>query len=87
MELKDKLKDLAVSETGFVFDPYTGATFSANDSALALLAGLKAGLDRQQLAARLDEAFEVTDRDLARDVDEFIEALCRFGLVPKDAAL
>lgn len=85
MELSDKLKDLAVSDTGFVFDPYTGATFSANDSALTLLQGLKAGEDRAQLRARLEEAYEVVERDLVRDVDEFIETLRRFGLVPKDA--
>ena len=24
------LKDLALSDTGFVFDPYTGATFTTN---------------------------------------------------------
>src|SRR5205085_12462462 len=30
MSVQRHLKDLAISETGFVFDPYTGATFTTN---------------------------------------------------------
>jgi hypothetical protein len=87
MELSDKLRDLAVSETGFVFDPYTGATFSANPAALTLLLGLKDGLGRDGLRARLEESFEVGDRDLERDLDEFFDVLRRQGLVPADREL
>lgn len=87
MELRTKLKDLAVSETGFVFDPYTGSTFSANGAALTLLEGLKAGLDRDGLVQRLKAEYEVGDGDLERDLDDFFEVLRRQGLIPADAEL
>lgn len=77
-----RLKDLAVSETGFVFDPYSGATFTTNATGLGILEALKAGADRAQLLAQLREAFDVhqTD-DLDRDLDEFLGLLRRYEIV------
>jgi len=84
--INQRLRDLAVSETGFVFDPYSGATFSLNASALCLLRGLKEGLDREELLARLEELFDVTDADLSRDIDEFLELLRYNGVLPHEGS-
>ena len=84
--IDQRLRDLAVSETGFVFDPYSGATFSLNASALCLLRGLKEGLDREELLARLEELFDVTDADLSRDIDEFLELLRYNGVLPHEGS-
>jgi PqqD family protein of HPr-rel-A system len=84
--INQRLKDLAVSETGFVFDPYSGATFSLNASALCLLRGLKEGLGRDELIAQLEESFDVTDADLSRDVDEFLELLRYNGVLPHEGS-
>lgn len=84
--INQRLKDLAVSETGFVFDPYSGATFSLNASAFCLLRGLKEGLDRDKLIARLEESFDVTDADLSRDIDEFLELLRYNGVLPHEGS-
>ncbi|MGB5522949.1 MAG: PqqD family protein [Polyangiales bacterium] len=84
--INQRLKDLAVSETGFVFDPYSGATFSLNASALCLLRGLKEGLGPDDLIARLDESFDCTDADLSRDIDEFLELLRYNGVLPQEGS-
>jgi len=84
--IRQRLDDLAVSETGFIFDPYSGATFSLNDSALCLLRGLKEGLDRDGLIARLEESFDVAGADLHRDVDEFLELLRYHGVLPHESS-
>lgn len=85
MDLEHKLRDLAVSESGFVFDPYTGATFSANDTGLVILEGLRAGLDRQAVVAKLRDTFDLRgDEDVQRDLDEFLELLRKHRLVPSD---
>ncbi|MFA9411440.1 MAG: HPr-rel-A system PqqD family peptide chaperone [Deltaproteobacteria bacterium] len=84
--INQRIKDLAVSETGFVFDPYSGATFSLNASALCLLRGLKEGLDRDKLIAQLEESFDVTDADLSRDIDEFLELLRYNGVLPHEGS-
>ena len=84
--IDQRLKDLAVSETGFVFDPYSGATFSLNASALCILRGLKEGLDREELLDRLEELFDVTDADLSRDIEEFLELLRYNGVLPHEGS-
>lgn len=84
--INQRIKDLAVSETGFVFDPYSGATFSLNASALCLLRGLKEGLGRDELIAQLEESFDVTDADLSRDIDEFFELLRYNGVLPHEGS-
>lgn len=84
---RDRLRDVAVSETGFVFDPFTGATYSVNATGRVLLEGLVAGRDREGLVALLRERFAVRDGksrplDLARDVDDFLGELRRNDLLP-----
>jgi PqqD family protein of HPr-rel-A system len=76
----DKLADLAISDSGFVFDPWSGATFSLNATGLAVLRLLKDGLRDDELLAALDERFDVRDGDLRRDVDEFLGLLARHEL-------
>lgn len=82
-----KLRDLAVSDTGFVFDPYTGATYSLNGPGIVLLRGIRDGLGRDELVEQLAERFEVADHDLRRDVDEFVQQLREEGLVTVDFVL
>jgi len=78
-----KLKDLAVSDTGFVFDPYTGTTFSTNATGKCILDALKEGLSRSELMSRLEEGFNTHEDDLQRDVDDFLHQLRKHGLVPE----
>lgn len=79
-----RLRDLAVSDTGFVFDPFSGATFTANASALCILDGLKRALDRDAIAEALRARFNVGGEDLSRDIDDLVASLRLFGLVPAD---
>ncbi len=87
VSVEQKLKDLAVSESGFVFDPYSGATFSVNATGLCLLEGMKSGLDRNGLIERLEESFDVEDAELGRDVDEFLELLRHHAILPAAARI
>ena len=76
-----RLKQLAVSENGFVFDPYTGHTFTLNATGIAVLEGLKRGDSLEQIAAALSAGFDLDgSEDLARDVDDFVVRLCEHGL-------
>lgn len=82
MSDSQRMKDLALSDTGFVFDPYSGATFTVNATGLAVLRALKDDLPRQEIAARLQEGFETAPNDdLSADVDDFVRALAQHGLV------
>jgi PqqD family protein of HPr-rel-A system len=77
-----RLRDLAVSESGFVFDPLTGRTFTVNGTGLAILSALKDGRPLESLAQILADDFDVQDgEDVGADVEEFIAQLRQEGVV------
>jgi len=78
----DTLNNLAISPTGFVFDPTTGATYSVNATGRAVLEGIRDGLGLEALVAQLSERFAVGEADLRRDVLEYARVLREQQLVP-----
>jgi len=77
-----QLRDLAVSDSGFVFDPMTGHSFTVNPTGLCVLQGLKEGLGPEGIVQRLTNGFELeSGEDAVRDVQDFIMQLRECGLV------
>jgi PqqD family protein of HPr-rel-A system len=63
---------LAVSNSGFVFDPVSGASFTVNASGLAVLRAIQAGAtDMEAIVQSLGAEFEPAPAVLERDVMEF----------------
>jgi len=81
-----RLGDLALSDTGFAFDPYSGSTFTVNATGLCVLDALKEGLAEGAVVARVRERFDARGADVARDVDDFVAALRQHGILPDDAS-
>jgi PqqD family protein of HPr-rel-A system len=80
VEQRQRLRDLAVSESGFVFDPYGGQTYSLNAPGRAILVALRRGDDAAAIEAALREAFAVEPgTDVARDVREYLLQLREQG--------
>ncbi|MCA9625964.1 MAG: HPr-rel-A system PqqD family peptide chaperone [Myxococcales bacterium] len=78
----DTLRQLAVSDAGFVFDPMSGHTFSVNPTGKQVLAMLKDGHDLEAITGALAEQFELEGgEDLTRDVEDFVARLREYGLV------
>jgi hypothetical protein len=68
-----RLKDLAVSESGFVFDPHSGQTYSLNPTGKAILEELRRGTPPERIEAVLRDAFEVEPGiEVGRDVRDFM---------------
>lgn len=80
MDPLQRLRDLAVSESGFVFDPYSGQTYSLNATGRAILKALKSGVDLVETERLLRQGFEVAEgQDLQRDLGEFLRTLREQG--------
>ena len=77
---KEVLHRLAISETGFVFDPASGTHFTVNETGLALLRLLQHEPDLQLAQKILLQEYEVSARDLERDVLEFVGMLKKLVL-------
>jgi PqqD family protein of HPr-rel-A system len=84
---KTLLADLALSDSGFVFDPYSGGTFTANRTALRILTALREELPRPEIVERLRSEFQVNGADLESDLGEFLRLLVQQGLLPPDFSL
>lgn len=81
------LDHLALSPSGFVFDPHTGATFTANPTALRLLTGLRDGRSLDALVAEVEGNFDTRGADVRRHVLEFVRTLQDEGVLPRDFEL
>lgn len=81
------LKNLATSETGFVFDPTSGNSFSVNPTGLAVLAALRDDLSENALIERILARFDEVPPAVREEVGEFVAAMRSQGLVPADFTL
>ena len=78
----ERLKDLAISESGFLFDPYSGATFTLNNTGKFILQLLTEGKVIEEIESALKKKFEVEDEDLRNDIYEFVNLLKENHFLP-----
>lgn len=71
----DVLRRLALSESGFVFDPVSGQSFTVNTSGYSVLRKLQNGVGFIALVDELREEFSVDHAVAERDVLEFAGVL------------
>ncbi len=72
---RSAVKRFAVSESGFVFDPTSGRSFTVNETGLSILRALQQDVSWQDLRVRLMEEFAVDQPTLERDLSEFVNTL------------
>lgn len=70
-----QLYDIAISETGFVFDPSTGNTYRLNRTGIVIFRMLQNGNALNAIAEELAEEFEVDKDSTVEDIKEFIAYL------------
>ncbi len=76
-----KVKHLAISEDGFIFDPTTGNSFTTNETGLFILQLLKEGKTPEEIVQALVQEYEVDEKEAERDVLDFMEKLRRYKLL------
>lgn len=74
-------KNIATSEAGFIFNPVTGDSFSANSVAAEILEQLKQPKTTAEIKAELLLRYEVDPLRLDRDWDDFIDQLREANLL------
>lgn len=71
----DRIKKLALSKTGFLFDPIAGHTFTLNKTATYILTLLQEGKKIDEIKETILAKFEVTQEQIEKDLEDFIEQL------------
>ncbi len=78
---RDKLSVLAISDSGFIFDPVTGHSYTANATGLKILELLKAGKEEDEIKSAIMDEFEASDDEVTVDIQDFVENLKKYFLV------
>ncbi len=69
------LERLAISESGFIFDPVSGHSFTVNETGLDILRSLQRDRLLPALQERLARDYDVDAKTLDRDLLEFLCSL------------
>lgn len=77
--MSNSITSLAISDTGFVFDPRTGHTYAVNSTGLAVLRGLKNGRTLLQIGDELATEFDRAV-DIGEHLRQFSQLLVELGL-------
>lgn len=75
-----RLKDLAISDSGFVFDPFSGGTFTLNETGRIVMQGLRDGLTESEIIERLRADFDAVTPKVEEDVRDFLRTMTEYGL-------
>lgn len=81
MSSQPRIKDIAINETGFVFDPYSGGTFTLNSTGQVIVKALRDGLSHNEIVDRLRYEFDGATAKLDEDVQDFMRTLRELGLL------
>jgi hypothetical protein len=80
MKLK---KNIATSESGLIFNPGTGDSFSVNGIGTEILAMLKENRSQQEIIDFFSSKYDAEKNQLERDMDDFFEQLTDYNLLDK----
>ncbi|MDX9928997.1 MAG: PqqD family protein [Bacteroidales bacterium] len=77
-------RNIAVSESGFLFDPSTGESFSLNEQGSEILAMMKANKLPGEITDYFISQYDVDREDFERYLVDFTGMLKQFKLVEGD---
>ncbi len=77
-------KNIALSESGFVFDPSTGDSYSLNEQAREIVQLLKEGSDLETITAFITENYEIDRVSFEKYYFDFAGMLKQYRLIDED---
>ena len=84
-QIQMKIKNnIAVSETGFVFDPTSGESYSINPVGQEILQQMKEGKSAEDIATGMTGQYEIDDASFEKYYYDFIGMLRQFRLIEED---
>ncbi len=79
-------KNIAISESGFIFNPLTGDSFSVNETGLFVLRKLKEEENDETILKAFQEEFELDSNTAEIDLNDFLSMLKSYQLTVYEEA-
>jgi len=73
--------DIAISDSGFVFAPGTGESFTVNPIGAEIIQMLKEEKSVQQISEQILEKYNTDATTAEKDINDFISMLRHFSLI------
>ena len=73
-------RNIALSDSGFVFDPSTGDSFSTNPIGLEIIKMLKEGKTPDEIKAAATKKYMTDDATFEKDYYDFVNMLAKLKL-------
>lgn len=83
---REKLTDLAINQSGFIFDPTTGYSYNANETAIQIINKLIEGEEVEEIVKDITDEYEVARDEALSDVEYFLRVLENYNLVVRQNA-
>lgn len=77
-------RNLAISESGFLFNPSTGDSFSVNPIGQDIIKGLTDGLSESEIQDSLFDKYDANKSTLEKDFYDFINQLKNYKLLENE---
>ena len=77
-------KNIAVSETGFVFDPTSGESYSVNSTGQEIIALLREDKSPKEISAIMTADYEIDVASFEKYYYDFLGMLRQFQLIEED---
>lgn len=78
-------ENIAVSESGFLFDPNSGESFSVNASGREILRLLSKGMSLEEIETSIRSEFDINEKTFNRYMDDFLHTLRRLDLIEAES--
>lgn len=76
----DIKKDVAVSDSGFVFNPTTGESYSVNPIGMEIINLMKEGKAMEQISEVILKQYNIDEATVDKDLNDFMEMLNHYSL-------
>ncbi len=72
--------DIAISDSGFVFDPTTGDSYNLNKTGIEILKMIKEGKSEKEIIKEFTEKYDVDEITFDQNFYDFLRMLSHYNL-------
>lgn len=73
--------NIAISDSGFIFHPATGETFTVNSLGSKIINYIKDDLEFEEICSKITDEFEIDEQTVSKDLNDFLNQLKNFNII------